>query len=57
MGSWAGLRVQCPAGNNRQSSNRNPLDFVERAGVVEFGRPRRFVVRDLLRDFEFTAVL
>jgi hypothetical protein len=49
------------AGNNRQSSNRNPLDFVERdlvlPAVVEFGRPRRFVVRDLLRDFEFTAVL
>jgi len=61
MRSRAGLLVQCPAGDNRQSSNRNPLDFVERdlvlPAVVEFGRPRRFVVRDLLRDFEFTAVL
>ena len=27
------------------------------SAVVEFGCPRRFMVSDLLRDFEFTAVL
>jgi hypothetical protein len=41
--------------------NRNPLDLVERnfiiSPVIELGCPRRFVVRDLLRDLEFTAVL
>jgi len=40
--------------------NRNPLDLVERnfiiSPVIELGCPRRFVVRDLLRDLEFTAV-
>ncbi len=25
--------------------------------IVEFGCPRRFVLRDLLGDFEFTAIL
>jgi hypothetical protein len=41
--------------------NRNPLDLIERdfviAAVVEFRCPRRFMVGDLLRDFEFSAVL
>ena len=40
--------------------NRNPLDLVERnfiiSPVIELGCPRRFVVRDLLRDLEFAAV-
>jgi hypothetical protein len=41
--------------------DRDPLDFIERdfvlSAVIKLGRPRRFMVSDLLRDFEFTAVL
>jgi hypothetical protein len=41
--------------------NCDPLDFIERdfvlPAVIKLGRPRRFVVSDLLRDFEFAAVL
>src|SRR5258708_21214723 len=49
------------AGKSRSCLNRNPLDFIERdfvsAAVIKLGCPRRFVVSDLLRDFEFAAVL
>ena len=42
------------------SSYGNPLNFIERdfviAAVVEFGRPRRFMVGDLLRNFQLAAV-
>jgi hypothetical protein len=42
-------------------SDSNPLNLVERnlvlSPVIKLGCPRRFVVRDLLRDFEFAAVL
>jgi hypothetical protein len=41
--------------------DRDPLDFIERdfvsAAVIKLGCPWRFVVSDLLRDFEFAAVL
>jgi hypothetical protein len=46
---------------NNSPSDRNPLDFIERnlvlSAVIKLGCPRRFMVSDLLRDFEFTAVL
>ena len=42
-------------------SDRDPLDFIERnlvlPTVIKLGCPRRLMVGDLLRDFEFTAVL
>jgi hypothetical protein len=41
--------------------DRDSLYLVERnlvlSAVIKFGCPRRFVVSDLLRDFQFTAVL
>jgi hypothetical protein len=41
--------------------DRDSLYLVERdfviVSVIKLGRPRRFMVRDLLRDFEFSAVL
>jgi hypothetical protein len=41
--------------------DRDPLNFVERnlvlSPVIELGRPRRFVVSDLLSHFQFSAVL
>jgi len=46
---------------NRRFLDRDSLYLVERnlvlAAVIKLGCPRRFVVGDLLRDFEFTAVL
>ena len=46
---------------NNSPSDRNPLDLVERnlilSAVIKFRCPRRFMVGDLLRDFEFAAVL
>jgi hypothetical protein len=46
--------------SNRRFLDRDLLYLVERdfviAAVVEFGRPRRFMVGDLLRHFQFTAV-
>src|ERR1700758_1000388 len=44
-----------------ENSDRNPFDLIKRdfviAAVIKLGRPWRFVVGDLLRDFEFAAVL
>jgi hypothetical protein len=41
--------------------DRDPLNFIERdfimSAVIKFGCPRRFMVGDLLRDFQLTAVL
>ena len=41
--------------------DRDSLNFIERnlvvSPVIKLGGPRRFVVSDLLRDFEFAAVL
>ena len=43
------------------SLDRDLLNFIERdfvgAAVVEFGRPRRFIVSDLLGHFQLAAVL
>jgi hypothetical protein len=41
---------------DRDSLYLDQRDFVI-AAVVELGCPRRFMVGDLLRDFEFAAVL
>jgi hypothetical protein len=42
-------------------SDRDSLDLIERdfimPAIIKLGRPRRFVVSDLLRDLEFAAVL
>jgi len=41
--------------------DRDPLDFIERnlvlSPIIKLGCPWRFVVRDLLRNFQLTAVL
>ena len=46
---------------NRRFLDRDSLYLVERnliiPPIIELGCPRRFVVSDLLRDFEFAAVL
>jgi hypothetical protein len=46
---------------NNSLSDRDVLDFIESnffiSAVVEFSCPGRFMVGDLLRDFELTAVL
>src|SRR5580704_3937494 len=46
---------------NNSPSDRNPLDLVERnlvlSAVIKLGCPRRFVVSNLLRDFQLAAVL
>ena len=46
--------------SNRRFLDRDSLYLVERnlvlPAVIKFGRPRRFMVGDLLRDFEFSAV-
>src|ERR1700731_1983289 len=43
------------------ASDRDSLYLVERnlvlSAVIKLGCPRRFVISDLLRDFEFSAVL
>ena len=47
--------------DQRQRSNQNPLDLVQTDGiagaVIQLGRARRLVVRDLLRVFNCTTVL
>jgi len=47
--------------SNRRFLDRDSLNFIERdfvlSAIIKFGRPRRFVVSDLLHNFEFAAVL
>lgn len=56
--AWRLYRAEVPIAG---TSNRNPLDFIKRnliaAAVIQLRRVRRFVIGDLLRDFEATAVL
>jgi hypothetical protein len=55
------IEVDTPTSIAQRCLDRDSLDFVERnlilSAVIELGCPRRFVVSDLLSNFEFAAVL